>query len=139
MAPLIYILYNANASIFGKLDYARRKFSCAPDESACSACDLTHGGLRLKESEQWTMTKKRIQAEVKELHKDEMDQELTRYVSEHQLTHPLVLGRPSSTEGLQCLLTAEDLLKCSKDHELFLKMLREKATAKGIDVSVIPA
>ena len=76
MTSIIYILYNGNGSTGGKLKYAYRKLTAAPDQSPCSACDLTHGGLRLTESQEWTSTKSQICAEVKQLHRDELDQEV---------------------------------------------------------------
>lgn len=74
----IYILYNAKASLLGKLNYACRKISAPADESACAACDLTHGGLRLNESEEWKATKQQIPVQVKQLHKDELTPEVSR-------------------------------------------------------------
>ena len=70
--PTIYILYNAKASILGKLDYARRKLSAPEDASPCAACDLTHGGLRLNESALWKDAKRSINARFEQLHQDEL-------------------------------------------------------------------
>lgn len=73
----IYILYNAKASIFGKLDYTRRKLTAPADVSPCYACDLTHGGLRLNESTQWASTKRRIvDVEIPQLHQDELSEKV---------------------------------------------------------------
>ena len=77
MSSIIYIIYNADASIKGKLDYALRKVKAPAGQSACSACDLTHAGYRLTETAEWTTTKKQIgAAEVRQLHRDELDQEV---------------------------------------------------------------
>ena len=70
--PTIYILYNARASVLGKLDYARRKLSAPADASPCAACDLTHGGLRLSESALWKDAKHRLNARIEQLHQDEL-------------------------------------------------------------------
>jgi hypothetical protein len=75
-ASTIYILYNAKASLFGKLNYACRKLSAPPEQSACAACDLTHGGLRLHESDEWQATKKKIPAHFEQLHTDELTPEV---------------------------------------------------------------
>lgn len=75
-SPVIYILYNAKASLFGKLNYACRKLSAPASQSACDACDLTHGGLRLSESEEWKSTKQKIPAQIKQLHTDELTPEV---------------------------------------------------------------
>ena len=76
MPPTLYILYNATASPFGKLDYAFRKLTSRSSDPPCSACDLTHGGLRLTETKAWSATKKRIPADVRQLHRDEAPQEV---------------------------------------------------------------
>lgn len=74
--PIIYILYNANASALGKANYAFRKLTASADDSPCSACDLTHGGLRLTETKEWSSTKQRIPATVEQLHRDEASEEV---------------------------------------------------------------
>lgn len=81
-STIIYILYNANGSILGKVKYGYEKL-CAPKDgpSPCAACDLTHGGLRLSESEQWKETEKQIAAKVVKLHLDELDQEVRSQTS----------------------------------------------------------
>lgn len=76
MPPTLYILYNANASPIGKLGYAFRKIASSSSQPACSACDLTHGGLRFNETKEWSATKKRIDANIQQLHKDEAPQEV---------------------------------------------------------------
>ena len=80
----IYILYNANASLLGKLDYSLRKLRAAPENSPCSACDLTHGGLRLTETKEWAAIKEQIPATVKQLHRDELDQDVSEASSRNQ-------------------------------------------------------
>ena len=74
----IYILYNAKASVVGKLDYARRKLAASTETSPCSACDLTHGGLRLSETADWKVAKQRIDANVEQLHQDELTSEVSQ-------------------------------------------------------------
>ena len=73
----IYVLYNAKASLLGKFEYTCRKITAPSDSSPCSACDLTHGGLRLNETSTWKDTKNRINANVKQLHKDELTTEVS--------------------------------------------------------------
>ncbi len=75
--PTLYILYNANASALGKANYAFRKLTASADNSPCSACDLTHGGLRLTETKEWSATKARIGADVRQLHRDECEGEVS--------------------------------------------------------------
>ena len=75
--PTVYILYNANASVLGKLDYARRKLAAPADSPPCSSCDLTHCGLRLSYTAAWKEAKKRINAQVEQLHKDELSSEVS--------------------------------------------------------------
>ena len=122
----IFILYNAKASLLGKLSYGYRKLTCPADKSPCAACDLTHGGLKLDESAEWKVTKQEIPAKVVQLHQDELTPELENEVKSKQLKFPLVLGRDGSGP-FKVLLTSEDLAKVSKDQSAFLSLLSERA------------
>ncbi len=79
MAPQLYIIYNADASLIGKLRYGYRKITCPKDRPACAACDITHGGLHLDESTEWKAAKESIVEEhglaIKQMHRDEVDSE----------------------------------------------------------------
>jgi hypothetical protein len=81
--PTLYILYNAHSTLLGKLSYTCRKLTAAADaDPACAACDITHGGLHLNESETWKAAKSRITWEkggegvkegvIRQLHIDEV-------------------------------------------------------------------
>ena len=79
MAPTLYILYNANGTAFGKLSYGYKKLTSSANKPVCSACEMTHGGLRLDENEAWKKAKAQIEdggIEVKQLHKDELGAEV---------------------------------------------------------------
>ena len=82
MPPTLYILYNANSSLLGKLHYGYRKLTAPKDKPACSACDITHGGLHRDETPGWKEVKAEItksgDVEVKQLHRDEMTKEVGR-------------------------------------------------------------
>ena len=93
-SPTIYILYNAKASLFGKLNYACRKISAPADQSACAACDLTHGGLKINESEEWKATKQKIPAQIKQLHIDELTPEVGSTLLHHAY-HKLTMSHSS--------------------------------------------
>ncbi len=73
---IIYIIYNADGTAMGKLKYAYTKLRSSPSNSPCSACDLTHNGLNLIETAEWTSTKSKIGAEVHQLHRDELNNEV---------------------------------------------------------------
>ena len=81
-APTLYILYNADASVMGKLSYGYRKLTNKDKDSpTCAACDITHGGLHLDETAQWKAAKAEIVKsgvvkDVKQLHRDELDSEV---------------------------------------------------------------
>ena len=82
-ATTLYILYNADASILGKLNYSYRKLTSSKDSPACAACDLTHGGLHLDETEAWKAVKADLQKEgvrVEQLHRDELSGEVSGVV-----------------------------------------------------------
>ena len=72
----IFVLYNAKASLLGKLSYGYKKLCAPADDSPCAACDLTHGGLKLQESEEWKGTKAQIPATVEQRHIDELTPEV---------------------------------------------------------------
>ncbi|KAI4128436.1 MAG: hypothetical protein LQ347_004180 [Umbilicaria vellea] len=139
MAAIIYILYNANASILGKVQYAYRKITAPPTDSPCAACDLTHGGLRLTETPMWSSAKKRIGAEVRQLHKDEANREILDFVRDQHATYPLILARGTPEDALKVVMTTSELAGCSKDHEVFLQSLAKSAAAAGIPIDVKPA
>lgn len=81
-APTIYILYNADASIMGKLSYGYKKLTNKDqDKPTCAACDITHGGLSLDETSQWKTAKAELVEsgavrQVKQFHRDELDAEV---------------------------------------------------------------
>jgi hypothetical protein len=75
-ATTIYILYNAKASALGKVAYVCRKFTAPADGSACAACDLTHRGTHFNETAEWKATKAKITANFKQLHIDELNDEV---------------------------------------------------------------
>ncbi|KAL6245528.1 hypothetical protein RBB50_007527 [Rhinocladiella similis] len=131
----IYILYNANASLLGKLNYVCRKITAPTDSSPCAACDLTHGGLHLDESATWRKTKARIGAKVEQLHRDESTSEVRDFIKANSLKYPVVLGR-AGTSPLKTLLTSEDLLKVSTDHSAFLALLEQKAEEEKLPLVI---
>lgn len=94
-APTIYILYNADASIMGKLSYGYKKLTNKDKEKpTCAACDITHGGLSLDETSQWKAAKAELVEsgavrEVKQFHRDELDAEVR--------ISPLLMGKRVST------------------------------------------
>lgn len=76
----LYILYNADATVMGKLKYGYRKITCPTDAPPeCAACEITHGGLSLKETPAWLAAKKELEAKglrVVQWHRDEMSKEV---------------------------------------------------------------
>ena len=84
MPSTLYIIYNANGSILGKLHYGYRKLTAPKDKPVCAACDITHGGLHLDETAAWKEAKAEItksgDVEVKQLHRDEMTGEVCRQI-----------------------------------------------------------
>lgn len=77
----LYIIYNADASLMGKLNYGYRKLTAGKDKPACAACDITHGGLHLDETAEWKKAKEEMAREaenvtLKQLHRDQMGAEV---------------------------------------------------------------
>jgi hypothetical protein len=77
----LYIIYNADASLLGKINYGYRKLTAPKDKPACAACDITHGGLHLDETAEWKKAKEEMTTEaenvtLKQLHRDQMGGEV---------------------------------------------------------------
>lgn len=78
----LYVLYNADGSVMGKLRYGYRKVTCPEDsEQVCPACDITHGGLSLNETPSWTAAKAEVEScagvKVIQWHRDELSSEVS--------------------------------------------------------------
>ena len=135
MASRLYILYNADASIMGKLHYGYRKL-CKPSSStnpACAACDITHGGLSLSESEQWTSAKAEMEKEggfkISQLHRDEIKDPLKAWIAQTGLRYPAVVmsrGDQESADSFELLVAREELAQCSGEPKALVKILRGK-------------
>jgi len=85
----LYIIYNADASIMGKINYGYRKLTAPKNKPACAACDITHGGLHLDETAEWKKAKEEMAKEaenvtLKQLHRDQMGGEV--YIYSHPLS-----------------------------------------------------
>ncbi|KAL8856969.1 MAG: hypothetical protein Q9178_006464 [Gyalolechia marmorata] len=141
----LYILYNADASLIGKLNYGFRKLTSAKDKPACAACDITHGGLHLDETVEWKKVKEELIAgeagkgggvELKQLHRDEVGGEVREFVEENKYQYPMVLmGEEAGGEGYKLVMDHEELAACNGNAQQFVLKLREKgvfgATATG--------
>ncbi|KAF1816495.1 hypothetical protein P152DRAFT_454759 [Eremomyces bilateralis CBS 781.70] len=127
----LYIIYNADSTMLGKLSYVKRKVTCPdPNESpACAACELTHGpSLSLKESSDWVKTRARIDGvAVQQVHRDEMPIELKTWTRENKVPSPSVVVSVAGEGGFRELLTREDLARVRKNHEDFLQLLETRA------------
>lgn len=84
----LYIVYNANGSVLGKLEYGYRKLTWdkKQQDTPCAACDMTHGGLSLNPTQAWLDVKQQIEQssagiKVKELHRDELPEEVRAFTS----------------------------------------------------------
>jgi hypothetical protein len=121
--PTLYVLYNADASVLGKLKYSYRKICTSSEENpACAACkskteglmarligcagDITHGGLSLNETPAWKDAKKQIETEsgckVVQWHRDELSPEVSGLLNEtviHRLA--LILAAEGIRQGEQ--------------------------------------
>ncbi len=103
-APTIYILYNADASVMGKLSYGYKKITNKDkDKPTCAACDITHGGLSLDETSQWKAAKAELVQsgavrEVKQFHRDELDAEVcvSPFLIQCTFEDALLTGRDGS-------------------------------------------
>jgi hypothetical protein len=140
----LYVLYNADGSVLGKLRYGYRKITCPKDaESECAACDITHGGLSLKETDAWVQAKKDIEASsdtsVVQWHRDELSprvcirctdrepsdmRQVKAYINEHKVAYPAALLERDGQ--LQVVMDRAELGQIKGDAQLFVKQLRTK-------------
>ncbi|KAI4101446.1 MAG: hypothetical protein L6R37_004921 [Teloschistes peruensis] len=139
--PTLYILYNADASVMGKLSYSYRKLTSRdPDKPACAACDITHGGLHLDETSQWKTAKAEIVGsgavkEVKQLHRDELDKETKSFVQSQSLRYPMVLAQEEAS-GLRVLMDDRQLAGFKGNPQTFMQNLRERLAGGEGDVKL---
>ncbi|KAL8885703.1 MAG: hypothetical protein Q9205_007678 [Flavoplaca limonia] len=129
--PTLYILYNADASVMGKLSYGYKKLTNKDkDKPTCAACDITHGGLSLDETPQWKAAKKDLVEsgavkDVKQFHRDELDQETKEFVQSQGLHFPMVLAQNEGS-GLRSVMSSEELATFKGDPQTFVTKIREQ-------------
>lgn len=137
----LLIIYNADASVRGKLNYAYRKLSSSSAENpACAACDITHGGLSLKEVPNWTSAKKEIEGEgleVVQWHRDEIEPRVKDWIREQGIRYPVVLARPSDQgkDDMQVVADSGELAQCAGDATKLVQILKEKNLFPGASTS----
>lgn len=139
--PTLYIVYNATSSLLGKINYTYRKKTC-PDPSnnpACAACELTHGpSLSLTESSEWKTTKAHIkQANIAQVHKDELPATLAQWMEREQLSTPAVIVETQEPSEFKMLVSSEDLAGVRLDHCEFLALLRSRIDEAGVSGVVV--
>ncbi|KAF2678474.1 hypothetical protein K458DRAFT_491279 [Lentithecium fluviatile CBS 122367] len=130
MSATLYILYNADASVMGKLKYGYRKICKSSEENpACAACDITHGGLSLQETPAWMNAKKQIEAEsgskVVQWHRDELSSEMKEFVTSKQVRYPAVVAGKDGG-GFEVVMDSSELAACKGDAQKMIEGLREK-------------
>lgn len=130
--PQIIIIYNADSTIRGKINYVYRKISSSSEENpACAACDLTHGGLSLKEVPGWVKTKQEIESkgyEVIQWHRDEIKPDVKDWVKENTVRYPVVLSRekPDASKDLRVVADSSELASCAGDATKLVEILKSK-------------
>lgn len=126
MASLI-IIYNADSTWRGKAAYAYRKLSSSKtDEPACGACDITHGGLSLNETPNWTHTKREIESQgfkVKQWHRDEVERDVKEWLTSKGVRYPVVIKQDG---GLEVVADSSELAQCAGDATRLVEILRRK-------------
>ena len=133
----LLIIYNADSSIRGKITYAYRKLSSSSNQDpACAACDITHGGLSLKEVPGWTEAKRDIESQgvkVVQWHRDEVEDDVKNWVTAEGVRYPTVLVRNGErgAEGVRVVADSADLASCAGDATKLVGMLKEKGVLKG--------
>lgn len=128
----LLIIYNADSTIKGKLQYAYRKLSSSSEQDpACAACDITHGGLSLKEVPGWTKTKSEIENQgikVLQWHRDEVESDVKNWIREQAVSYPVALTRSNDkgAQGLKVVADSTELASCAGDATKLVDVLQQK-------------
>ena len=125
----LLIIYNADSTLRGKVTYAYRKLSSK--QTACAACDITHGGLSLSEVPKWKETKQQIESQgwkVLQWHRDEVEQPVKEWIQANSIRYPTVLLRSKDDDGanLKMLADTGELVECAGDATRLLELLNKK-------------
>ena len=129
--PQLIIIYNADSTVRGKLNYAYKKLSSSSkEEPICGACEITHGGLSLKEVPGWIKTKQDIEAkgfDVIQWHRDEIKSDVKEWIKENGIRYPVVLSRTKPTvEDLKVVADTKELASCAGDATKLTEILSSK-------------
>jgi len=127
MARELLLIYNADSTFMGKVNYTYRKLT--KETPACAACDITNGGLSLKHTPEWTRVKQQIESQgwtVKELHRDELEESVKAWTKGYRL--PILA---SKTSDMKLVMDAEELEDCGGSPDRFFEMLRGKDVVKA--------
>ncbi|ORX98303.1 hypothetical protein BCR34DRAFT_577353 [Clohesyomyces aquaticus] len=131
----LYIIYNASGTIMGKLQYGYKKINCPKDaDPICAACEITHGGLSLKETPEWIAAKSEIEGEgvkVVQWHRDEMESQLNGWVKKEGVELPVAVSSVSGKEGFEVVMDRQTLGGLGGDAKAFVAALRERGVLNG--------
>lgn len=133
----LLIIYNADSTLRGKVAYAYRKLSgSSQQDPACAACDITHGGLSLKEVPNWTKTKSDIEAQglqVVQWHRDEVEADVKAWIGEQGVRYPVVLTREGKegAKDVKVVMDYSELAECAGDASKMVAILKEKKVLKS--------
>lgn len=73
----IYIVYSNSTKFWGQLAYGIRRMSTSAAGTPCAALELTHGGLNSNERPEWAEAKQKIPVNLKQLHYDEIPEDVS--------------------------------------------------------------
>ncbi|KIX00486.1 uncharacterized protein Z518_10626 [Rhinocladiella mackenziei CBS 650.93] len=132
MSVTIYIIYNNSASFLGRIGYGIRRLSTTPETpSACAATDLTHGGAHPHEKPEWIATKKKIPADIKQVHYDELPPDVKKYVESNRYKYPCIVGKGPDGR-FRMLLIDYEIEEVSDNCNKFLQVLKTKFQQSGL-------
>lgn len=115
--------------MMGKLSYGFRKVTCSKDAPPeCAACEITHGGLSLKETPAWQSAKATIessgQLSVVQWHRDEMDDSLKSWFKSESLSYPAAILKKD--EKYELVMNRDQLAECKGQPDQFVEKLKGK-------------
>jgi len=121
----VNVIYDADGSLFGEIVYAAKKLL----GWHCSACHITHGPKTEKEQFLHLRRNGWGSADVRNLHRDEMDPDLLAFVH-RSATLPCVVAKTS--RKYMVLLTREDLDECDGSVPCFQRKVNSELARHSI-------
>lgn len=127
----IYIVYSNSTTFWGQLVYGIRRMSASAAGTPCAALQLTHGGLNSNERPEWVQAKQTIPVNLKQLHYNEIPEDLKHFIESNKYEYPCVVGK--TVDGRFHMLFADsEVPDFAYQPAKFTKTLQTRAAQAGM-------